>query len=86
MDNGRRRLAAHVEALREHSVQTARRLKVKFDSIPQHLQDFAARAGKEVVVPAGLEETPLEKMLSGEGVVGFKGPGQSAYDAFMADN
>jgi polyhydroxyalkanoate synthesis regulator phasin len=84
MDNGRRRLAAMQERQREHSVRIARRLRVKFDSIPQHLRDFAARAGKELLVPAGLEERPLEKMLSGAGVVGFRGPGMAAYEDFMA--
>jgi hypothetical protein len=84
MDNSRRRLKAMQERQREHSVRIVQRLRVKFDSIPQHLQDFAARAGKEVVVPAGLEETPLEKMLSGAGVVSFKGPGMAAYEAHMA--
>ena len=81
----RKRLNAMRERQQEHSVRIAERLKVKFDSIPQHLQDFAARAAKEITVPAGLEETPLEKMLSGEGVVGFKGPGIAAYEQFMAD-
>ncbi len=85
MDNSRRRLAAMQERQREHSVRIARRLKVKFDSIPQHLRDFAARTAKEVHVPNGLEETPLEKMLSGAGVVGFKGPGMAAYEAYMAN-
>ena len=85
MDNSRRRLGAMQERQREHSVRIARRLKVKFDSIPQHLRDFAARTGKELLVPAGLEETPLEKMLSGAGVVGFKGPGMAAYETFMAN-
>ncbi len=85
MDNSRRRLAAMQERQREHSVRVARRLKVKFDSIPQHLRDFAARTAKEVHVPSGLEETPLEKMLSGAGVVGFKGPGMAAYETYMAN-
>ncbi len=85
MAASRKRLKAMQEREREHSVRIARRLKVKFDSVPQHLRDFAARAAKEVVVPLGLEKTPLEKMLGAEGVVGFKGPGMAAYDKYMAN-
>jgi len=80
-----KRLRALLERQREHSVRVARRLKVKFDSVPEHLRDFAARAAKEVVVPLGLEKTPLEKMLGAEGVVGFKGPGMSAHENYMAN-
>ena len=85
MAASRKRLKAMQDSQREHSVRIARRLKVKFDSVPQHLRDFAARTAKEVVVPMGLEKTPLEKMLSAEGVVGFKGPGMAAYDNYMAN-
>jgi hypothetical protein len=85
MDNSRRKLAVQQENQRENTARVVQRLRVKFDSIPQHLQDFAARAAKEIVVPLGLEKAPLEKMLSGKGVVGFKGPGMAAYEAYMAN-
>jgi hypothetical protein len=85
MDNSRRRLAVKQQGQRENAARIVQRLRVKFDSIPQHLQDFAARAAKEVTVPLGLEKAPLEKMLSGQGVVGFKGPGMAAYEAYMAN-
>jgi hypothetical protein len=85
MAASRKRLKVMQDQQREHSVRIARRLKVKFDSIPQHLRDFAARAGKELLVPAGLEKTPLEKMLGSEGVVGFKGAGMAAYEEYMAN-
>ncbi len=83
--SSRKRLKVMQEQQRDHSVRIARRLKVKFDSVPQHLRDFAARAGKELVVPMGLEKTPLEKMLGAEGVVGFRGAGMAAYEEYMAN-
>jgi hypothetical protein len=84
-DLGRRKLAAQIETTRDQSIKAARRLKVKFDSVPEHLREFAEKAGRKVVVPLGEEKSQLDKMLEpGRGMVGFTGPGMAAYNAFTA--
>ena len=83
-DIGRRRYAAQVKNQQRHSMKMAEKLKVKFDSVPEHLREFAAKAGKEVTVPGADGKTPLERMLGNEGVVEFRGPGRIAIDKYLA--
>ena len=86
-DVGRRKLAAQIETVRSESVEAARRLKVKFDSVPEHLRAFAEKAARQVVVPLGGEQSQVEKMLKpGSGMVDFTGPGMAAYNAFIASD